>query len=66
MKELKSIFTDNMLRCLVTGMETNVEIHHIFGGTDRKKSERFSFCVPLHRSVHVNGAFLVDRNWTEL
>ena len=65
-KELKSIFTDKMSKCLVTGLERNVEIHHIFSGTDRKKSERFNFCVPLHRSVHPNGAFRTDENWTEL
>lgn len=66
MKVLTSIFTDNMSKCLVTGMESGIEIHHIFGGTDRTKSEIFSFCVPLHRSVHPNGAFRTDRNWTEL
>lgn len=66
MKRLKSIFTDNMGKCFVTGMERNIEIHHIFGGADRKKSEKYDFCVPLHRSVHPNGAFRTDRNWLDL
>lgn len=65
-KELKSIFTDDMGSCIVTRARTGIEIHHIFGGADRKRSERFSFCVPLHRSVHPNGAFRTDKNWMEL
>lgn len=67
MKKLNSIFTDNMGRCLVTGMETDVEIHHIFSGTDRPKSELFNFCVPLHASVHVNGSRLdMNTPWVDL
>lgn len=66
MKNLHSIFTDDMSRCFVTGIQRDIEIHHIFSGTDRKKSEAFSFCVPLHRSVHPNGAFRTDKNWQDL
>ena len=66
MKRLMSIFTDDMGKCIVTGIETGIEIHHVFGGTDRKRSERYGFCVPLHRSVHPNGAFRTDNNWMEL
>ena len=67
MKNLHSIFTDNMGRCLVTGMETDVEIHHIFSGTDRPKSELFNFCVPLHASVHPNGSRLdINTPWVDL
>lgn len=72
MKRLKSIFTDNMDRCLVTGIEATsdnrngIEIHHVFSGADRARSERFSFCVPLHRSVHPNGSANRDKNWMEL
>ena len=72
MKQLHSIFTDNMDKCIVTGIEASednrngIEIHHIFSGTDRPRSELFGFCVPLHRSVHPNGAFRTDKNWMEL
>lgn len=66
MKKLHSIFTDTMGKCIVTGAETNIEIHHVFGGADRKKSEQFDYCVPLHSSVHPNGAFRTDKNWMEL
>lgn len=66
MKKLTSIFTENMGQCIVTHAETGIEIHHVFGGADRKRSEQFSFCVPLHRSVHPNGAYRTDKNWVEL
>lgn len=66
MKILKSIFTDDMSKCIVTGMQTEIEIHHVFGGADRKRSEKYDFCVPLHRSVHPNGAFRTDKNWMDL
>lgn len=66
MKELKSIFTTNMNRCIITSAMTSIERHHIFGGTDRKRSEKYGFIVPLHCSVHPNGAFRTDKNWLEL
>ena len=66
MKKLWSIFTDNMDKCIVTSAEVNIERHHIFGGTDRKKSEKYGFVVPLHASVHPNGAYRTDKNWAEL
>lgn len=66
MAELKSVFTDNLNKCLVTGVEREIERHHIFGGADRNKSTKYGFIVPLHRSVHPNGAFRTDANWLEL
>lgn len=65
-KKLKSIFTDNMDKCLVTGMETGIERHHVFGGANRKLSEKYDFICPLHSSVHPNGAANRDKNWVEL
>ena len=65
-KKLKSIFTDRMNQCIVTHALTGVEIHHVFGGANRKLSEKYDFCVPLHRSVHPNGAYRTDKNWLEL
>lgn len=66
MKKLWSIFTDNMDKCIVTSAEVNIERHHVFGGADRKKSEKYGFVVPLHASVHPNGAYRTDTNWMEL
>lgn len=65
-KELKSIFTDDMNKCLVTSAMTGIERHHVFGGANRKLSEKYNFICPLHHSVHPNGAYRTDKNWTEL
>ena len=35
MKQLWSIFTTNMDRCLITSAMTGIERHHVFGGADR-------------------------------
>lgn len=65
-KELKSIFTDDLNKCLVTSAMTGVERHHVFGGADRNRSTKYGFIAPLHASVHPNGAYRTDKNWTEL
>lgn len=67
-KRLWSIFTDEegMNRCMITGLEVNVERHHIFSGTDRERSERLGFIAPLHSSLHPNGSRCTATNWTEL
>ena len=54
MKKLWSVFTDNMNQCIFTGSWV-VERHHIFGGTYRKKSEKYGFVVPLRPDYHPNG-----------
>lgn len=57
MKRLKSVLTDNMDRCYITGRTDHIERHHVFGGAYRKKSEKYGFVVPLTAEVHPNGAF---------
>ena len=54
-KRLTSVFTDNMDVCIFTG-STMVERHHIFGGSNRKLSEKYGFVVPLRYDLHPNGA----------
>ena len=68
MAKLTSIFTDDLGKCIVTGMETGIEVHHVFGGRMglRKRSSELGFVAPLHFSVHPNGAYCADRNWMEL
>lgn len=68
MKKLWSIFTDNMDRCYVTGIAHDIERHHVFEGLQGFKnlSEKYGFIVPLHRSLHPNGAFCTDENWMKL
>lgn len=65
---MHSIFTDNLGKCIVTGIQTGLEIHHVFGGRMglRKRSTELGFVVPLHYSVHPNGAYRTDPNWMEL
>ena len=63
MKRLWSIFTDDMERCVITGRTDHIERHHVFGGTDKKRSEKYGFIAPLHASVHPNGAFCTADDW---
>lgn len=55
-KKLTSVFTDDMDHCFFTGAAP-VERHHIYGGSNRKKSEKYKFVVPLRPDLHPNGVF---------
>ena len=55
MKRLWSCFTDDMDNCYFTG-DAPVERHHIFGGSNRKNSEKDGFVIPLRPDLHPNGA----------
>jgi hypothetical protein len=67
-KELWSIFTDDMDKCIITGMTTGIERHHVFEGRMgfKKVSELYGFIAPLHRSLHPNGAWVTSDNWVDL
>lgn len=67
-KKLWSIFTDDLSTCYVTGYTSGIEVHHIFESRMgfKKKSEELGYVVPLHKSIHPNGAFLTDSNWMRL
>ena len=54
MKKLWSCFTDDMDHCYFTG-SAPVERHHIFGGNNRKNSEKYGFVIPLRPDLHPNG-----------
>lgn len=56
MKRLWSIFTDDMDRCMYTGVY-GVERHHIFSHTsqERKLCEKYGFIAPLRPDLHPNG-----------
>ena len=58
-KKLWSVFTDDMDHCYFTG-SAPVERHHIFGGANRKISEKYGFVIPLRPDLHPNGAFAGD------
>lgn len=55
MKRLRSAFTDDMDHCYFTGTAP-VERHHIWGGANRKNSEKYGFVIPLRPDLHPNGA----------
>lgn len=55
MKRLRSVFTDDMDHCYFTGTAP-VERHHIWGGANRKNSEKYGFVIPLRPDLHPNGA----------
>lgn len=61
MKKLSSVFTKDMDHCYFTG-SAPVERHHVFGGTNRKLSEKYGFVVPLRPDLHPNGAMAT---WSE-
>lgn len=55
MKRLWSVFTKDMNHCYFTGT-TQVERHHIFGGSNKRNSEKYGFIMPLRPDLHPNGA----------
>lgn len=55
-KRLWSVFTEDMDHCYFTGTAP-VERHHIFGGVNRKNSEKYGFIVPLRPDLHPNGVY---------
>ena len=56
MKRLHSVFTDDLDHCMFTGCAP-VERHHIFGGSNRDRSEKYGFIAPLRPDLHPNGVF---------
>lgn len=61
-KKLKSVLTDDLEHCYVTG-SGNVAIHHVFPGTGRRKlCEDYGFIVPLEPGLHNMSGESVHRN----
>lgn len=71
-KRLTSVFTDDMEHCIETGT-SNCHRHHIFGASNRKKSELRGFVIPiapyLHQfvegSIHNNPNQGLDLKWKQ-
>lgn len=53
-KRLRSVLTDDLDHCMFTGAAP-VERHHVFGGSNRKNSEKYGFIAPLRPDLHPNG-----------
>jgi len=47
----KSILIKDMSRCMVCGRPREA-VHHVFGGPNRKNSEKYGLKVPLCHSHH--------------
>lgn len=63
-KKLWSVFTDDMDHCYFTGSPV-VERHHIFGGFNRNRSEKYGYILPVHPVYHPNGA-QAGPGWQEI
>ena len=61
-----SIFTDDMRKCYVTGAKGRVEVHHIFGASDKASSEKYGFMLPLRADWHRTGDYSIhmDRGFS--
>lgn len=46
-----SVFTDNLHICYFTGSNCT-HLHHIFGASNRKRSEKYGYLIPLHPNLH--------------
>lgn len=65
---MRSVFTDDLEHCIVTGRQP-VHVHHIFFGKNRKISEEDGFVIPLvielhtgsNEAIHFNKEF--DLEW---
>lgn len=47
-----SILTLDMDKCYICGSYRDIEIHHIFGGANKKNSEKYGLIVPLCHYCH--------------
>lgn len=48
----RSVMTSELDRCYICGARSWIEIHHVFGGANRKNSERYGLVVPLCHYCH--------------
>lgn len=61
--KLKSIFTSDFDKCAVTHIyrgARRIEVHHVFGASNRKRSTEYGYVVPLVAEIHPNGASRSD------
>ena len=63
---MRSIFTDDLNTCYVTGQSGHIERHHIFGASNRTRSTFYGFVVPLLAQIHPNGSQRSDKECRRL
>lgn len=63
---MESIIQKDKSHCFICGMNTNLEpldCHHVFGGANRTKSEKYGLKVYIHHSrCHIFGENSVHKN----
>lgn len=63
---MESIIQKDKTHCLICGMNTNLEpldCHHVFGASNRKKSEQYGLKVYIHHNkCHIFGENSVHKN----
>lgn len=61
-----SIFTDNFKVCYYCGIGRKLDIHEVYGGSNRQRSMKYGLCVPLCRYCHSNENVIKDlRKWCQ-
>ena len=50
------------MKCFICGKQGYTEVHHIFGGANRKKSEQMNLVVNLCMSCHRTGKHAVHND----
>jgi hypothetical protein len=63
---MESIIQEDKTHCFICGMNRNLEpldCHHVFGASNRKKSEKYGLKVYIHHSkCHIFGKVSVHHN----
>lgn len=59
-RERYSIFTNNFKICYYCGNSRTIDIHEVYGGSNRQRSMKYGLCVPLCRSCHSNVNIISD------
>lgn len=55
-----SIFTDNFKKCFYCDNKRGIDIHEVYGGSNRQRSMKNGLCVPLCRNCHSNVNIIMD------
>ena len=49
---MKSIMQEDMTKCAICGSKRWLELHHVFGASNRKNSEKYGLVVKLCHYCH--------------
>lgn len=64
-----SIFTDNFDKCYYCNIQKwreQIDLHEVYGGSNRQRSMKYGLVVPLCRKCHSNEMVIKDlRKWCQ-